>query len=134
MPKQIQYIKNGVVIDQIDAMNDWVKIPDHDSTNEVWVTPERVTRWQFKQACAEKESPIPNFSNLEQVIDYMLSQMPEGVAKQRAYRAWTDANNIERNSPTIEALRVQLNQIAGTEVLTITEIDELFIKAEQIDA
>ena len=133
MPKQIQYIKEGQVIAQLDLGNS-ISIPDHDTTNEVWVTPERVTRWQFKQACAEKESPLPGFANLELLIDYMLSQMPEGDAKQRAYREWKDANNIERASATIEALRQQVNQIAQAEVLTVADVDELFIKAEQIDA
>ena len=133
MPKQIQYIKNGEVVAQLDAANT-IGIPDHDSTNEVWVTPERVTLWQFKQACSEKESPLPGFSNLELLIDYIISQMPDGVQKNRAARAWGTANHIERNSPTIEALRLQVNAIADAEIMAASDVDELFIKAEQIDA
>ena len=34
MPKQIQYIKDGVVVAQLDAENT-ISIPEHDTTNEV---------------------------------------------------------------------------------------------------
>ena len=51
MPKQIQYIKNGEVVAQIDSSTTF-GIPEHDSTNEVWVVPEQVTLWQLRGVLA----------------------------------------------------------------------------------
>jgi hypothetical protein len=98
------------------------------------IVPEQVTLWQFKQACAETNSPLPMFPNIELLIDYLISQMAEGVAKQRAKRAWESANNIRRDSPTIEELRLTINLIAGAEVFTVADVDELFIFSSTIDA
>lgn len=96
--------------------------------------PEQVTLWQFKQGCAETNSPLPMFPNIELLIDYLISQMPEGVAKQRAKRAWESANNIRRDSPTIEELRLKINEVAGSEVFTVFDVDNLFIYSSSIDA
>ena len=51
MPKQIQYIKDGVVVAQLDAENT-ISIPEHDTTNEVWIVPEQVTLWQLRGVLA----------------------------------------------------------------------------------
>lgn len=96
--------------------------------------PDQVTLWQFKQACAEKESPLPGFASLEKLIDYLIGLMDEGVPKQRALRAWTIANQIARSSGTIEQLRGVVNQVAGAEIMPVAYVDNLFIQANQIDA
>ena len=98
------------------------------------VVPEQVTLWQFKQACSENNSPLPIFANIELLIDYLISQMAEGVAKQRAKRAWESANNIRRDSPTIEELRLTINEVANAEVFTVADVDNLFIYSSTIDA
>ena len=42
-------------------------------------------------------------------------------------RAWEYANNIRRQSPTVNAIKAILN-------LTDEQVDQIFIQAEQIDA
>jgi hypothetical protein len=117
---------------------EWANIEAVSYTEEpepvIPIVPEQVTLWQFKQGCAETNSPLPMFPNIEVLIDYLISQMAEGVAKQRAKRAWESANNIRRDSPTIEELRLTINLIAGAEVFTVADVDELFIFSSTIDA
>lgn len=96
--------------------------------------PQRLTLWQFKQACSEVVSPLPGFDNLEQLIDFMFSQMPESTEKQRALRAWNQANHIERNSPSIELFRLKVNEVVGAEIMSVKYVDELFIAAELVEA
>jgi hypothetical protein len=124
---------------QFKSVNpDWADIEPVAYTEEpepvVPVVPEQVTLWQFKQACAETNSPLPMFANIELLIDYLISQMAEGVAKQRAKRAWESANNIRRDSPTIEELRLTINEVANAEVFTVADVDNLFIYSSTIDA
>ena len=118
MPKQIQYIKNGVVIAQLDAENT-ITIPEHDSTNEVWIVPEQVTLWQLRGVLAAM--------GLEDTITTVVNSMPDSNEKKIALRAWEYANNIRRKSPTVEAIKAILN-------LTDEQTDQIFIQAEQIDA
>ena len=118
MPKQIQYIKNGQVIAQLDAMNT-IGIPEHDNTNEVWIVPEQVTLWQLRGVLA--------VMGLEDTVTSVINGMPDGNEKKIALMAWEYANNIRRQSPTVEAIKAILN-------LTDEQTDQIFIQAEQIDA
>ena len=140
-------VKDGTSIDfpsleavaQFKSVNpDWADIEAVSYTEEAEpvapVVPEEVTLWQFRQACAESASPLPGFPNLEALVTYLISQMPEGVEKQKAYRAWEYANNIRRSSPTIEGLRLKINELATAEVLTVQHVDNLFIYGDTIDA
>ena len=118
MPKQIQYIKNGDVVAQLDeAIN--FNLPDHDTTNEVWIVPEQVTLWQIRGVLAAM--------GLEDTITTVVNSMPDSNEKKIALRAWEYANNIRRQSPTVTAIKAILN-------LTDEQTDQIFIQAEQIDA
>ena len=118
MPKQIQYIKDGVVIAQLDIENT-ISIPEHDSINEVWIVPEQVTLWQLRGVLA--------VMGLEDTVTAVINGMPDGNEKIIAIRAWERANNIRRKSPTVESIKSILN-------LTDEQTDQIFIQAEQIDA
>ena len=118
MPKQIQYIKNGEVIAQIDS-KETIMLPEHDSTNEVWIVPEQVTLWQLRGVLAAM--------GLEDTITTVINGMPDSNEKKIALKAWEYANNIRRQSPTVNAIKAILN-------LTDEQVDQIFIQAEQIDA
>lgn len=118
MPKQIQYIKNGEVIAQLDA-NAILGIPEHDSTNEVWVVPEQITLWQLRGVLAAM--------GLEGTVTSVINGLPDSNEKKIALRAWEYANNIRRQSPTVNSIKAILN-------LTDEQTDQIFIQAEQIDA
>ena len=100
MPKQIQYIKDGVVIAQLDIENT-ISIPEHDSINEVWIVPEQVTLWQLRGVLA--------VMGLEDTVTSVINAMPDGNEKKIALRAWEYANNIKRQSPTVTAIKAILN-------------------------
>ena len=118
MPKQIQYIKDGVVVAQLDAENT-ISIPEHDTTNEVWIVPEQVTLWQLRGVLAAM--------GLEDTITTVINGMPDSNEKKIALKAWEYANNIRRQSPTVNAIKAILNP-------TDEQVDQIFIQAEQIDA
>lgn len=118
MPKQIQYIKDGVVVAQLDPLL-IDSIPEHDSTNEVWLVPEQVTLWQIRT--------VLEVMGLEATVTAEIQGMPDGAEKKAAWKAWEYANNIKRTSPTVEGFKAILQ-------LTDEQLDQIFIKAEQIDA
>ena len=118
MPKQIQYIKDGQVVAQFDDGTAF-GIPDHDTTNEVWIVPEQVTLWQLRGVLAAM--------GLEDTITTVINGMPDSNEKKIALKAWEYANNIRRQSPTVNAIKAILN-------LTDEQVDQIFIQAEQIDA
>lgn len=83
------------------------------------IVPEQVTLWQLRGALA--------VMGLEDTVTIVINGMPDGNEKKIALRAWEYANNIRRQSPTIEAIKAILN-------LTDEQTDQIFIQAEQIDA
>jgi len=95
--------------------------PNHVNLNNC---PPKVMRWQFKTQLALMPSPDDNFSSLEEYIDYLITQMT-GENKIIIEKAWKNANTISRYSQTI----IYFANILG---LTETEIDEIFISANNI--
>lgn len=83
------------------------------------IVPEQVTLWQLRGALA--------VMGLEDTVTIVINGMPDGNEKKIALRAWEYANNIRRQSPTIEAIKAILN-------LTDEQTDQIFIQAEQIGA
>lgn len=78
--------------------------------------PQAVSKFQAKAALLDA-------GRLAQVEALMASQSTPAIAK----LAWTDAQNFERNSPTIAALAAALG-------LSSEQIDNLFIAAARITA
>lgn len=83
------------------------------------VVPEQVTLWQLRGVLA--------VMGLEDTVTAVINGMPDGSEKKIALRAWEYANNIRRQSPTVEAIKAILN-------LNDEQTDQIFIQAEQIDA
>ena len=83
------------------------------------VVPEQVTLWQLRGVLA--------VMGLENTVTSVINGMPDGNEKKIALRAWEYANNIRRQSPTVEAIKAILN-------LNDEQTDQIFIQAEQIDA
>ena len=83
------------------------------------VVPDQVTLWQLRGVLA--------VMGLENTVTSVINGMPDGNEKKIALRAWEYANNIRRQSPTVEAIKAILN-------LNDEQTDQIFIQAEQIDA
>jgi hypothetical protein len=81
--------------------------------------PEQVTLWQLRGVLAAM--------GLEDTITTVVNSMPDSNEKKIALRAWEYANNIRRQSPTVNSIKAILN-------LTDEQTDQIFIQAEQIDA
>lgn len=83
------------------------------------IVPEQVTLWQLRGVLA--------VMGLEDTVTNVINSMPDGNEKKIALRAWEYANNIRRQSTTVESIKAILN-------LTDEQTDQIFIQAEQIDA
>ena len=86
--------------------------------------PPRIMRWQFRAQLALMESPDNNFSNLDEYITHLITQMT-GDEKIKTQKAWESANTISRFSPTVLNFGLTLN-------LSSSEIDDIFINAYEI--
>lgn len=81
--------------------------------------PEQVTLWQIRT--------VLDVMGLESTVTAVIQGMPEGAEKKAAWKAWEYANNIKRNSPTVEGFKAILQ-------LTDEQLDQIFIQADLIDA
>jgi hypothetical protein len=87
--------------------------------------PLKVTRWQFRTQLAFMPSPDPNFTNLRDLVSYMITQM-SGNEKVKAEEAWTSANYISKYSPLV----LSMAQALG---LSDSDVDQIFIEAYKIE-
>lgn len=105
------------------ANPDWVDVEavSYEEVPEIPapIVPEQVTLWQLRGVLA--------VMGLEDTVTSVINGMPDGNEKKIALRAWEYANNIRRQSTTVESIKSILN-------LTDEQVDQIFIQAEQIDA
>jgi hypothetical protein len=87
--------------------------------------PLKVTRWQFRTQLAFMPSTDPNFTNLRDLVSYMITQM-SGNEKVKAEEAWESANYISKYSPLV----LSMAQALG---LSDSDVDQIFIDAYQIE-
>jgi hypothetical protein len=86
--------------------------------------PPKVMRWQFRSELSIMPSPNVNFNSLDEYITYLITQMT-GNQKIYTEKAWTESNTISRYSNVVNDFKIILN-------LTDTELDDIFINANQI--